>query len=277
MDRLSILSLLLALSAAVACTKSGVNETPDDALSGSFECLDVQMTKAALGSENRLVWAANDKIAVHTSAGILPFELTDGAGKSMASFSGTLGLGESIRGLVAYPFDRVYIQTPTIVAVDLPTTYEYGAPFSYGQTLEEILVLPCWANIIDNTFVLKHLGGYLIFQVTNVPANADRFEFKVTNDKRINGTFSSDLSAETPCINEVVSKDASDCTVTITFPASTVESTRCFYIPVPVGSYKYEWRLYSGSKKVGFGSSFGEVKVDRGQIKGRQVQVATIG
>lgn len=271
MKRLFISSFILC--ALVVSCQDELQEkgylTSPNALTGSFEEVDGSLlTKGSFNSSNKFVWNDTDQIVVLTSAGAATFE-ADAGGSSTTSFTGSVEPGALIGDKIAYPAQAINELTSNSVSLTLPSSYKYGDPFTYGQTTEDQLVLPCWAELEGNSFTMRHLGGYLVFQIQNIPAGVGRFEFRVTNGKRINGIFTADLTTDTPMIMEAEASTAAESVVTIGFNQSDETTTRCFYIPLPVGTYTYEWKLFIGTAVAAYEEMTTPLSIGRGKIKGK--------
>jgi hypothetical protein len=101
----------------------------------------------------------------------------------------------------------------------------------------------------DERLKFNHLAGVMRFSFKNVPAGVDRFVFTV--DKKINGTFAADLTADYPVLQtEAVQADA-ERTVTFNFDALANTSDVKIFVPLPLGTYEsLELALYKGEESV---------------------------
>lgn len=261
-----------------ACAKPEINVepelvVPDGAIIGTFEKI---VTKASFGSDMSFLWSEEDAIKVLTNKSTREFVLASGAGQSTASFAGSMGSDETLGNVLAFPYDAVNTLTATSVEFNLPSQYTYTQPFTFGNGSDASVVLPCYATIEGKNFTVKHLGGYIVYEISNIPATATKFILKTTNGKRINGVFSADLTANPAMFAQADAANESEQTVEIRFQAGT-STTQCFIIPVPQGEYSWVWDMYTeADKKVGHGRQ-DATTVGRNCIVGQREQCATLG
>lgn len=259
------------------------NKAPEGALVGTFKAPVVEGFESTPGSEQRFakfgnqfsfVWETGDKIAVLTTQGTKTYVLNTGAGTPDGTFVGSLQTGEQISNRLSYPNANTTALSSESVTMTLPTSYQYGdaATFTEIPTL-----MPSAAVINNNSFVMEHLVGYFAFEISNIPAGSDKFVFEVTNDKKINGSFTADIENG---INAFATTDASNDAeriVTINFTPSTEVSTRCFIVPVPTGTYQFTWTIFAGTTINGFYEKATDVTVGQGNIKGARLACSSIG
>lgn len=231
-----------------------------------------EQTRAGFGQSFAFNWQTGDKIMVLTSAGSKAFTLSSGAGTATGTFVGSLESGMTVSNKVASPYKSGNTLSATSTSMTLPAEYNYGS----NTTFTTIPVtLPCWAPIEANAFSMSHLVGYLAFEISNIPAGANKFVL-TTENKRINGVFTADLTAETPIFAAVDAANDAEKAVTINFTTSAEVTTHCFVVPIPVGTYTYDWYIKADETLKGFGN--GEnIAVGRAQIKGCRVACAEIG
>ena len=273
-------SLLLFFAVLFSCEKQVLPDGfPVNGFVGSIEQLDSDMsTKATFTDKASFVWNEGDKIGAFTSQNnFASYKLKSGAGTSIAVFIGSLPAGASLTGTIIYPKEIAKSLTENDLVISIPNEYTYQRNFIQGDISGDSILLPTWSQIADNKFVMKHLGGYFCFEIGNIPVGADRFVFKTTNNKKINGDFTIDLGSSEPIYSTSQASSVEEQTVTINFPSSNSLSSQAFYIPVPVGEYEYEWSIFRGNEEVSFGESDSAETVNRGKILLRRKNNSVIG
>ena len=95
----------------------------------------------------------------------------------------------------------------------------------------------------DERLKFNHLAGVMRFSFKNVPVGVDRFVFTV--DKKINGTFAADLTADYPVLQTEAAQADAERTVTFNFDALANTSDVKIFVPLPLGTYEsLELALY---------------------------------
>lgn len=184
-------------------------------------------TKTNVTDEGIFTWSEGDQIWLHTTNGSVVGRLSSGAGTASAQFSYEAYIGE-MTGKSVYPYNSEHVLSGNNLSVVLPAEYDLGSNLAntnaamYGVNMGEAIKF-------------KHLAGVMRFKFKNVPVGTDKFQ--ITLDKKINGVFATDLSADTPIIETEATENASEKTVTLNFDPLTSVSDICLYVPVPVGTY----------------------------------------
>lgn len=288
--KLKLLSLSLLAALFVGCSSDVADEQAADnnqespeVINATIEHAQVDATsRATFASDASFIWTADDRIGVSQTNGsttsFSTFRLSKGAGTANGTFIGSISSGYTIGNKLVYPKSQASSLSGSTLTLNLPAEYEY--PFeteSFGSTTGDInpVNMPMLANYTGGGVEFKHLGGYFVFEISKIPSGCNKFEFEAVNNKRISGTFTVNTSASEPCYN--TSTSASEKKITINFPETTSECKRLFIVPVPVGSYEYEWSIYDKNGDIrGFGASDDAISVSRGQIKAKRLDCASI-
>lgn len=196
------------------------------------------------GDENKgaFYWSKDDKIGVTTTKNKSNFSVLtmdeSGIGQSSATFNGIItGTPE---GYAVYPCDDSHSISNTMLTYHFKPAYTYtkvDADFATDKQGEgNSFNPPMWGNITGGTVALKHLGAVCCIRIDKLPTGTD-LKLTLTSDKKINGTYTVDLSSNTPQIEATASTDDAEKTVTITFSNNTDNASGVFYVPLPVGEH----------------------------------------
>ena len=124
----------------------------------------------------------------------------------------------------------------------LPASYDLGSVLTNTNAA-------MYGVNVGGTVKFNHLAGVMRFKFKNVPAGTDRFT--ITLDKKINGTFTADLTETFPVLETEAASSASEKTITLNFDALSKTSDISLYVPLPTGTYtSLALNLYAGSKSV---------------------------
>lgn len=182
-------------------------------------------TKSTVSDDGAFAWSAGDAIGLWGGSKFCKLTTSTG-GSATADFTGTMeGTAQSY---AVFPFAlNAKVESGT-VKVTLPSSYEWKV----GETNSPMLA-ECGENPTALTF--KHLGGLVKVSVKNVPAEAAKFV--LTADKDIAGEYSVSADAEG---NKIIksAETAENTSVAFAFTAGTA-TEMAFYVPVPVGDYKF--------------------------------------
>ena len=110
----------------------------------------------------------------------------------------------------------------------LPASYDLGTNLS--NTNAAMYGVETGGNIKFN-----HLAGVMRFKFRNVPVGTDKFI--LTLDKKINGTFTADLTEDHPALQTESTSNASEKSITLNFDALTSVQDIMLYVPLPLGTY----------------------------------------
>jgi len=279
--KLKALSLFALAALFAGCSSDITDEQSANNQQESPEVINATIENARMDAQSRatfasdasFIWTSGDRIGVSQTNGsttsFSTFKLSKGAGTAKATFIGSLSSGYTIGNKLVYPKSAVSSLSGTTLTISLPAEYEYAYETeSFGTTTGDInsANMPMLANYTGSGVEFKHLGGYFVFEISKIPAGCNKFEFEAINNKKLSGTFTVDASASEPSYSTSTSASANK--ITINFPETTAESKRLFIVPVPVGSYEYEWNIYNTAGDIkGFGASDDAISVSRGQIK----------
>ena len=198
-------------------------------------------TRTAVTDEGEFTWSLGDQIWLHTTSGSLVGTLSSGSGTSSATFSHASYIGE-MTGKAICPYNAGHSISDDVLNVVMPTSYKLGS------TLTNTNAAMYGVNI-GGTLKFNHMAGVMRFKFKTVPAGVNKFT--ITLDKKINGTFSADLSADYPIIKTTDASTASEKSITLNFDALTSTSDISLYVPLPIGIYNYlELGLYDDNQLV---------------------------
>ena len=184
-------------------------------------------TRTTVTDQGRFAWSEGDQVWLQTTDGTVIGTLSSGAGTSSAEFTYGDYIGE-LTGNAAYPYNSGHSVSGDELSFVLPASYDLGSNLSNTNAA-------MYGEIVGGTIRFNHLAGVMRFVLKNVPAGANRFQ--ITLDKKINGAFTADLTADYPIIEASATTTASEKTVTLHFGALDETSDISLYIPLPVGTY----------------------------------------
>lgn len=187
-------------------------------------------------------WSKDDKIGVTTTASKSVFSVLtmdeSGIGQSSATFNGIIN--GTPEGYAVYPCDDDHSIKGNMLTYHFKPAYTYtkvDADFATDKQGEgNSFNPPMWGNIAGGTVALKHLGAVCCIKIDKLPTGTD-LKLTLTSDKKINGTYTVDLSSNTPQIEAATSTGDAEKTVTITFSNNTENASGVFYVPLPVGKH----------------------------------------
>ena len=255
---------ILAL-AGLLLGSCAVDELPAEGGSINAE-METDQTRTAVTDEGTFTWSAGDNVWLHTTSGSVVGTLSSGAGSSSATFSYGGFVGE-MTGKAVYPYNDGHSVSGEVLNFVLPASYDLGSSLTNTNA--------AMYGVNDGeTFRFNHLAGVMRFKFKDVPAGVNKFT--ITLDKKINGTFTADLTAEHPIIEATEASAASEKTITLNFNALTAKSDICVYVPLPTGTYNsLELGLYDDGQSVWTYSKSVTNTVNRKSLK--LMPVVTIG
>lgn len=203
--------------------------------------METGKTRTSVTDEGAFTWSYGDKIWLETTSGHIEGNLSSGSGTANAEFSFGYHFGE-MTGKAVYPYNSGHSIEGDRLSIFLPSSYELGSSLSNTNAA-------MYGVNIGGRLNFSHLAGVMRFSFKNVPAGVDRFT--ITMDKKINGTFTSDLEASNPTIHTEDTAIASEKTVTLGFDALEEVSDINLYVPLPIGRYSsLQLALYNGTRSV---------------------------
>ena len=230
---------LLAL-AGMFFSSCAVEEAP----SGEGSILAVMEnddTRTAVTDEGKFTWSSGDQIWLHTTSGGIVGALTSGSGTSSANFNYGSYIGE-MTGKAVSPYNAGHSISGDVLNVVMPAAYDLGSSIDNTNAA-------MYGINMGGTIKFNHMAGVMRFRFKNVPAGVNRFT--ITLDKKINGTFNADLTADYPIIETAAASTESEKTITLNFDALTNISDICLYVPLPIGTYtSLELGLYNKIQSV---------------------------
>ena len=255
---------ILALS-GVLLSSCAVDELPAEGGSIIAE-MENDQTRTAVTDEGVFTWSAGDQVWLQTTSGYVTGTLSSGAGTASAKFSFGSYFGE-MTGKAVYPHNAGHGISGDVLSVVMPPSYDLGS--SLGNTNAAM-----YGVNVGGTLKFSHMAGVMRFKFRNVPAGVNRFT--ITLDKKINGTFTADLTSDYPVIETSAASSDSEKTITLTFDALTKTSDVSLYIPLSLGTYEtLELGLYDDAQPVWTYSNTVTNKINRKSLK--LMPVVTLG
>lgn len=247
-----IILSLLALT-GMFFSSCAIEETP----SGEGSILAVMVsddTRTAVTDEGKFTWSSGDQIWLHTTSGGIVGTLSSGSGTSSANFTYGYYIGE-MTGKAVCPYNAGHSISGDVLNVTMPASYDLGSSIDNTNAA-------MYGVNEGGTLKFNHMAGVMRFKFNNVPAGVNRFT--ITLDKKINGTFHADLTADYPIIETGVASTASEKTIILNFDPLTSPSDISLYVPLPVGTYtSLELGLYDNGQSVWKYSNVVTNKVNR--------------
>ena len=228
--------------------------------------METDQTRTAVTDEGTFTWSAGDKVWLHTTTGSVLGTLSSGAGSSSAKFTYGGFVGE-MTGKAVYPYNDGHSIDGEVLNFVLPASYDLGSSLTNTNAA-------MYGVNVGGTIKFNHLAGVMRFKFKDVPAGVNKFT--ITLDKKINGTFTADLTADYPVIETSSTSTASEKTITLNFNALTAKSDICVYVPLPIGTYNsLELGLYDDGQSVWTYSKSVTNTVNRKSLK--LMPVVTLG
>ncbi|MBO5814816.1 MAG: hypothetical protein J6R30_01725 [Bacteroidales bacterium] len=232
---------VLALAGLLFCG-CAVEDTPVVEGGTILAEMENDKTRTSVTDEGSFTWSSGDKVWLQTTNGSVVGTLSSGAGTSRASFSTGVFIGE-LTGKAVYPYNASHSISGDELSFVLPASYDLGSNLANTNA--------AMYGVVNSKGILKfrHLAGVMRFKFKGVPAGVNKFT--ITLDKKINGTFAADLTADYPVIETSSASAASEKTITLNFNELTKASDMCLYVPLPVGTYNsLELGLYDDEQSV---------------------------
>lgn len=203
--------------------------------------MEGDQTRTSVTDGGAFSWSAGDQVWLQTTNGSVVGTLSSGAGTSSAEFTYGGFVGE-MTGKAVYPYNDGHSISGEVLNFVLPASYDLGSSLTNTNAA-------MYGVNVGGTIKFNHLAGVMRFKFKDVPAGVNKFT--ITLDKKINGTFSADLTADYPVIETSSSSTASEKTITLNFTALTAKSDISVYVPLPIGTYNsLELGLYDDGQVV---------------------------
>ena len=206
-------------------------------------------TRAGFGENGAFYWTTGDQLGVTTtssSTGFSALTLISEAGQASGTFDGDIS-GE-LGSYAVYPYSASHSLISTTLTYNFPATYSYTKVdadfFSATQGEGNSFNPAMWGSIRNGSTQLKHLGGVFCIKIEKMPLTDGILT--LTADKAITGTFTVDLSGETPALTSTATASENNA-VSIDFEGATLEASGVFYVPVPTGTYNVRIKVTDDS------------------------------
>ena len=230
----------ISVLAGLLLSSCAVDEIPTEGGSINAE-METDQTRTTVTDEGTFTWSAGDQVWLHTTSGSVVGTLSSGAGSSSAKFTYAGFVGE-MTGKAVYPYNDGHSVSGEILNFILPASYNLGSSLTNTNAA-------MYGVNVGGTIKFNHLAGVMRFKFKDVPAGVNKFT--ITLDKKINGTFTADLTADFPVIETSATSTASEKTITLNFNALTTKSDISVYVPLPIGTYNsLELGLYDDGQSV---------------------------
>lgn len=212
--------------AGLLLSSCAVDELPAEGGSIIAE-METEQTRTAVTDQGTFTWSAGDKVWLHTTSGSVLGTLSSGAGSSSAKFSYGGFVGE-MTGKAVYPYNDGHSVSGDVLNFVLPASYDLGSSLTNTNAA-------MYGVNVGGTIRFNHLAGVMRFKFKDVPAGVNKFTIAL--DKKINGTFTADLTADYPVLETATASSSAEKTIILNFDALSKTSDISLYIPLPVGTY----------------------------------------
>ena len=203
--------------------------------------MEGDQTRTSVTDGGVFSWSAGDQVWLQTTNGSVVGTLSSGAETSSAEFTYGGFVGE-MTGKAVYPYNDGHSISGEVLNFVLPASYDLGSSLTNTNAA-------MYGVNVGGTIRFNHLAGVMRFKFKDVPAGVNKFT--ITLDKKINGTFAADLTADYPVIETSSYSTASEKTITLNFNALTAKSDISVYVPLPIGTYNsLELGLYDDGQSV---------------------------
>ena len=190
--------------------------------------MEGDQTRTSVTDEGVFSWSSGDEVWLHTTTGYVVGTLESGAGTASANFKYGPYVGE-LTGKSVYPHNMGHSISGDELSIVLPASYDLGSSLTNTNAA-------MYGVDEGGTIRFNHLAGVMRFSFKSAPVGTDKFT--ITLDKKINGTFTADLTADYPVLETEATAVESEKTVTINFDALTSVTDINLYVPLPLGTYE---------------------------------------
>ena len=227
MKTLRFLSFAVVAALINSCAELTSVDNADEQTNTIAAVMEGIQSKTSTTDEGRFSWSYGDNIWIETTSGNVLGTLSTGAGTTNANFTFGAFVGE-LTGKAVYPHNTGHSVEEDVLNVFLPESYNLGSNLENTNA-------PMYGVNVNGTLKFNHLAGVMRFAFKNVPVGVDRFT--ITVDKKINGTFTADLTSDFPVLESSMTEVETEKTVTLNFDALEVISDINLYMPLPLGEY----------------------------------------
>ena len=218
---------ITVFAAAMVFTGCAIEDTPTK---GGSVCgvMENDLTRTSVTDDGKFTWSSGDEVWLQTTAGYVVGTLESGAGTASANFKYGPYVGE-LTGKSVYPHNMGHSISGDELSIVLPASYDLGSSLTNTNAA-------MYGVDEGGTIRFNHLADVMRFSFKNAPVGTDKFT--ITLDKKINGTFTADLTADYPVLETEATAVESEKTITINFDALTSVTDIKLYVPLPLGTYE---------------------------------------
>lgn len=227
-------------------------------------------TRVGFAENGDFYWSNGDQLGVTTSQNKASFSaltLSAGSGTSKGSFQGTV-TGD-IEGYAVYPYNENHSLSDKTLTYNFPASYTYSkvdADYFTASKGEGNSFNPAmWGAINSGSVTVKHLGGVFCIKIDKMPVASGTLTLSA--DKKINGSYTVDLSSNDPSISAAETQTDIEKKVSIEFSNVTQDAPGVFYVPVPVGTYSNVRVALKSGDTTKMDAAAGNYTIDRKTLK----------
>lgn len=129
--------------------------------------------------------------------------------------------------------------------------------------------------ISSGNVAFKHLGSVCCIKIPTLPTGSN-YKLSLISDKKISGSYSTDLSATEPVITATTATTDDEKTVTITFSNNNQNASGVFYVPVPIGKHTLRLKVTNDSQEEVINTALGTFNFTRRFLKELALNNGTI-
>lgn len=272
-----LIGIFMAATILTACTDEdqSISAPQDGVLRATVEGNKISSRAGFIPKDQAnagaFYWSKEDKIGVTTDQASTQFSqmtLTEGIGQSSGSFEGTIS--GNIQGYAVYPYNESHSISGNTLTYYFKPEYTYttvDADFAtsqqgYGNSFNPAM----YGRISNGNVAFKHLGGVCCIKIPTLPTGSN-CKLNLISDKKISGTYTTDLSAAEPVITATTTTTDTEKTVTITFSNNNQNTSGVFYVPVPTGDHTLRLKVTNSSQEEVINTALGTFSFTRRFLK----------
>lgn len=281
-----LIGIFMAATILTACTDEdqSISAPQDGVLRATVEGNKISSRAGFIPKDQAnagaFYWSKEDKIGVTTDQASTQFSqmtLTEGIGQSSGSFKGTIS--GNIQGYAVYPYNESHSISGNTLTYYFKPEYTYttvDADFATPQLGYGNSFNPAMFGVISNGNVaFKHLGGVCCIKIPTLPTGSN-CKLNLISDKKISGSYTTDLSATEPVITATTATTGDEKTVTITFSNNNQNTSGVFYVPVPTGDHTLRLKVTNDSQEEVINTALGTFNFPRRFLKELALNNGTI-
>lgn len=215
-------AMLCAMALMTGCSEE--EQMAGQAQSGNFSVTATTGTDTRTTVEGYTVkWSVDDQIYVYGGEAYGTLKLTDGAGSTSGTFTGTIknGTANDLKYAV-YPAPVISGENKSVT---FPETYQY--PYDSNSPM-----YAAFESSTPNKLAFKHLCGMMRLTINGIPSDEAKTLTLESKDSNIAGTAT--LTEGTDGLSlDAISEEGKSIAITI----PTNQTGPVFDIPLPVGTY----------------------------------------